>query len=129
MIDACFHAGQMMTMIASQMPDLDYDDREMTPRKLRYSMYRDVAFEETLFNPTRGLEVRISFLCPKALRGRRLGVSKQLEDGMLVALVGLNSEGGLSTTFMEIQQRQSTDSMRPRTGNDHRGIPTLNLVR
>lgn len=64
---------------------------------------------------------RVSFACPKALRGLRLGPSKHLEEGMLVALVGYDEADGLSTTFMVIEQRQTTFAMKPRTGNDLRG--------
>ena len=58
---------------------------------------------------------------PKALRGLRLGPSKHLEEGMLVALVGLDVTDALSTTFMVIEQRQTTFAMRARTGNESRG--------
>lgn len=68
-----------------------------------------------------GVTFRISFACPKALRGLRLGPSKHLEEGMLVALIGLDETDALSTTFMVIQQRQTTFAMKPRTGNDLRG--------
>lgn len=67
---------------------------------------------------------RISFACPKALRGLRLGPSKHLEEGMLVALVGLEADA-LSTTFMVIEQRQTTFAMKVRTGNDLRGQSTV----
>ncbi|KAL9102197.1 MAG: hypothetical protein Q9163_002622 [Psora crenata] len=119
-IDACYHASQQLAVLATQSPTAEYDDRSITPRKSRYSLFRDVAFEDIMFHPSRGLLARVSFACPRALRGRRMGVSGQLEEGMLVALIGLGLDGGLSTTFMEIYQRQTTEAMRRRTGNDLR---------
>ena len=120
-IDACYHASQQLASVVADKNMADYSDRMITPRKGRYSLFRDVTFEDVMFNPLKGLLVRISFACPRALRGKRLGVSHQFEEGMLVALVGIGDDGGLSTTFMEIHQRQTTESMRRRSGNDLRG--------
>ena len=104
---------------------LDYDDRMITPKGVCYSLFRDIAFEEQLMSFKSAVNFRVSFACPKALRGLRLGPSKHLEEGMLVALVGLDETDALSTTFMVIQQRQTTFAMKPRTGNDLRGKSTM----
>ena len=120
-IDSCYHASQQLTQLVSTPQVLDYDDRMSTPKGVRYSLFRDVAFEEQVMSFKDGITFRVSFACPKALRGLRLGPSKHLEEGMLVALVGLDEGNTLSTTFMVIQQRQTTFAMRPRTGNDFRG--------
>ena len=120
-IDSCYHASQRLVQLRSEPKTADYDDRMTTPKGFRYSLFRDVAFEEVSFDAKKSITIRVSFACPKALRGRRLGQSKHLEEGMLVALVGLDQDGCLSTTFMEIMYRQSTEAMRPRTGNDLRG--------
>lgn len=40
---------------------------------------------------------------------------------MLVALIGYDIADALSTTFMVIEQRQTTFAMKARTGNDLRG--------
>ena len=120
-IDSCYHASQQLTQLVSTPQDLDYDDRMSTPKGVRYSLFRDIAFEEQVMSFKDGITFRVSFACPKALRGLRLGPSKHLEEGMLVALVGLDEGNTLSTTFMVIQQRQTTFAMRPRTGNDFRG--------
>ncbi len=120
-IDACYHASQRLSQLVSEPKVLDYDDRMVTARGFRYSLFRDVAFEEISFNAQKGVSLRLSFACPKGLRGSRLEITKHLEEGMLVALTGLDDKDGLSTIFMEIWQRQSTNAMRPRTGNDLRG--------
>lgn len=125
LIDSCYHASQTLTCLVSEPHSHDYDDRMVTMRGLRYSLFRDVVFEEIIFNHQKGITLRVSFACPKGLRGRRLGPSKHLEEGMLVALIGLDGNSSLSITFMEIYQRQTTDAMRPRSGNDLRGKSTF----
>ena len=120
-IDSCYHASQQLVQLRTEPKAINYDDRMVTPKGFRYSLFRDVAFEEVSFDAKKSITVRVSFACPKALRGRLLGSSNHLEDGMLVALVGLDQDDCLSITFMEIMRRQSTESMRPRTGNDLRG--------
>ena len=120
-IDSCYHASQQMKQSILTAQVLDYDDRMITPKGVRYSLFRDIAFEEQLMSFKNAVTFRVSFACPKALRGLRLGPSKHLEEGMLVALVGLDETDALSTTFLVIEQRQTTFAMKPRTGNDLRG--------
>ena len=120
-IDACYDASQRLSRLVSEPKVLDYDDRMVTAKGSRYSLFRDVAFEEITFDAQKGVSLRLSFACPKSLRGCRLETTKHLEEGMLVALIGLDDNNDLSTIFMEIWQRQSTNAMRPRTGNDLRG--------
>ena len=124
-IDSCYHASQQMKQSILTTQILDYDDRMITPKGVQYSLFRDIAFEEQLMSFKSAVNFRVSFACPKALRGLRLGPSKHLEEGMLVALVGLDETDALSTTFMVIQQRQTTFAMKPRTGNDLRGKSTM----
>lgn len=112
-------------MLAPQV--LDYDDSMSTPKGVLYSLFRDIAFEEQIMSFRDAVTFRISFACPKALRGLRLGQSKRLEEGMLVALIGLEASA-LSTTFMVIEQRQTTFAMRPRTGNDLRGQSSMPVI-
>ena len=121
LMDACYHASQQMVQLVSEPEVSDYDDRLSTPRGCRYSLFRHIGFEEIMFDEKQGVMIRISFACPEALRGERLGPSKHLEDGMVVALIGLSEDQSLSTTFMEIYQRQSTRAMQSRTGNNMRG--------
>ena len=120
-IDACYHAAQQLA-ITSKEHNHDYDFSQETPRGVRYSLFRDVLFEELLFHEFKGTVVRLSFACPRTLRGRRMHSSGLFEKGMLIALLGLDEDGSsLSTTFFEVHLRQSTDAMKVRTGNDLRG--------
>ena len=120
-IDCCYHASQQLFRFVMEPEVTDYDDRLTTPRGCKYSLFRYVGFEELTFHYQRGITLRLSFTCPRTLRGTRLGASQHLEEGMLVALIGIDSEKSLSTIFMQIVQRQTTSAMRPRTGNDLRG--------
>lgn len=120
-IDACYHAAQQLA-ITSKKHNHDYDFSQETPRGVRYSLFRDVIFEELLFHEFKGTVVRLSFACPRTLRGSRMHSSGLFEKGMLIALLGLDEDGSsLSTTFFEVHLRQSTDAMKVRTGNDLRG--------
>ena len=126
-IDCCYHACQQLTAILSEPEALDYDHRMVTPKNIRYSLFRDATFEEQIFSFREGVTFRLSFACPRALRGRKLGPSNHLEEGMLVALIGCE-EAEVSITFMQISQRQTTEAMRPRTGNDLRASVVLSLA-
>ena len=121
-IDCCYHASQELVQNL-ELQSHDYEFRAKTAGGHQYSSLRDVAFEELIFHENKGTMFRISFACPIALRGRDLGRTNILEEGMLTCLVGLEN-GSLSTTFMEVHMRQSTEAMRKRTGNDHRGKST-----
>ncbi|KAL6718792.1 hypothetical protein ACLMJK_003026 [Lecanora helva] len=127
-IDSCYHASQCLVKLVKEPRSADYDYRMVTPKGVRYSLFRDVRIEELIFNEKKSITVRLSFACPKALRGRGLGPSKNFEDGMLVALVGLDQDGSLSTTFLEIEMRQTTEAMRPRTGNDLKASVILSFA-
>ena len=120
-IDCCYHASQQLSQMEKQTHFADYDERQRTPKGSHYSLFNDIAFEEVLFHDLKGVMMRVSFACPHGLRGRRMASSNRLEEGMLVALVGLANGTYTSVTFMEIYQRQTTESMRRRTGNDSRG--------
>lgn len=121
-IDACYHAAQQLAMTSSTEQYHDYDFSQETPRGVRYSLFHDVLLEELLFHETKGTVVRLSFACPCTLRGGRMHSSGLFESGMLVVLLGLDEDGSsLSTTFFEVHLRQSTDSMKVRSGNDLRG--------
>lgn len=115
-IDACYHASQQLQMSFKQAPPVDYEPRHRTVRGTQYSLFRDVRLEDLRFEKE-GIHLRLSFACPARLRQRRILTSGHFESGMLMALVGLDSEHTLSTTFCKIEMCQSTSSMKPITGN------------
>ncbi len=122
-IDACYHACQLLVASILQPQARGYDDRVQTPQGFQYFLYRKISFESATFNENQGIHVRTSFSCPEALRSRRIISSGRLESGMLVALVGWDDVSRtLSTTFMNVHLCQSTDAMKPRTGDHSRGL-------
>ena len=128
MIDACYHATQHLVNLSSTPEASDYEYRHTTPKGSKYSLFRALAFEDLNFDARKGLTIRISFACPMPLRGRRLGPSSNLEEGMLVALIGLDAGKSVSTTFMEIQHRQTTEAMKKRSKNDLRASLVLSFA-
>ena len=121
-IDCCYHASQQLSQLKERTHFIDYDERQRTPRGSYYSLFHDIAFEEIMFHDQKGIMLRVSYACPSGLRGRRMGSSNHFKEGMLVALIGVAERTFLSVTFMEIYQRQTTEAMRRRTGNNLRGL-------
>lgn len=129
-IDICYHAIQNLATLGPALKAINYDDRMQTPRGVQYSMFRDVGFVEIQFNERHGLCFRISFACPKALRGDGLSKSNCLEQGMLAALIGFDAgKSRVSVTFVEIVRRESTNAMKFRTNNDLQGMRVPHLSR
>ena len=125
-IDACYHAFQKVEASRTKQPSTFdiYDVRQDTPNGNRYHLFWDIAFEELIFDGTKGILVRVSFACPIFLRGRRIHSSGFFGDGMLLALLGSdNFDKGLSVTFFETHLRESTDAMQSRGGKGIRGKP------
>ena len=110
-IDPCYHAMQQLVLARSQKPQPDYQFGLETPRGARYSLFRNVAFEELTFHELHGAILRLSYDCPRALQGRRIHTSGLFEENMLCALIGLDEEATtLATTFFEVYLRESTVS-------------------
>ena len=128
-IVTCYHVMQQLATRHETEAYCDYDYKQETPCGVRYSLFWKVAFEDLLFHETKGVILRISFECPRNLQGRRIHHSGLLEDGMLVGLIGLNkNDKVISTTFFEVHLRESTDSMRIRTGTNTRGKYSINRL-
>lgn len=120
-IDSCYNACQKFVS-SPALQTVCSEVRQDTANGHRYNLFWNVAFEEVIFDDTKGIIVRVSFACPVFLRGRRIHSSGFFEDGMLVALIGLdNVDVGLSVTFFETHLRESTDAMQSRGGNGARG--------
>lgn len=126
-IDACFHASQDLATNFKGPSPLDYEVKQETVRGSQYSLFRDVRLEDSRFE-TEGIHLRLSFACPAYLRQTRLLSSGHLQTGMLMALIGLDSDNTLSTAFLRIEMCQSTLSMKPVTGNHLRASVLASFV-
>ena len=126
-VDACYHASQFLATTFQDPPSLDYEARQNTVRGTQYSLFRDVRLEDSRFE-TGGMHLRLSFACPARLRQSRMLSSGHFESGMLMALVGLDSENTLFTVFLMVEMCQSTLSMKPITGNHLRASVVASFV-
>ncbi|KAL8770000.1 MAG: hypothetical protein Q9209_004247 [Squamulea sp. 1 TL-2023] len=126
-IDACYHASQLLTMAFKEPLSQDYVVRQQTVQGTQYSLFRGVYLEDTRFE-AEGIHLRLSFACPAHLRQRRMLSSGHFETGMLIALIGLDSEKTLSTAFLTVEMCQSTESMKPMTGNHLRASVVASFV-
>ena len=111
-IDLCYHAMQQLFQSKSKDYFIDYQYGLETPRQNRYSLFRNVAFEELSFHETKGTIVRLSYDCPTALQGNKIHKSGLFADGMLCAMIALHEgTNELTTTFFEVFLRESTVSL------------------
>ncbi|KAK2783225.1 hypothetical protein FQN53_009311 [Emmonsiellopsis sp. PD_33] len=122
--DCVYFAAQKL--LTTETAPSDYDPCQDTPNGNRYYMYWGAKFEELIFHDRKGLLVRVSYACPRKLRGSRIFTSGRFENGMVVALVGIDDDGvSLSATFFETYLCQSTDSMASRGGKGKRAAVQL----
>lgn len=109
-IKICRNGLQMMAF-----PELadgkSTEHRLETPDGLRYNLFRYAKFEELIFHENDGLLVRLSYHCPRILRGRAMGKSSVLEKGMMVALLVMHEDSPeVNVVFFEVHLRESTVS-------------------
>lgn len=120
-IDICYHASQCLISISSEPFMSDYDTRKKTPIGNQYSLFQDITFTHSQHEP-KGTMIDVSFSCPLNLREKNLYASKELEEGTLAALIGLDKEGtALSITFLEIRDIKSTEGIAETDKDDLRG--------
>ena len=122
-IAACHRAIQVLITPSAFGPLRNYEYTQETPCGVRFSLFRNVRFEELMFHEYRGIMIRASYDCPASLQGARMNrFPKILEKGMLTALIGLDeSSNTVQITFFEIFHRESTEAMRTRIGSHERG--------
>ena len=135
-VHVTYHTSQLLVAAwrASKTPTgqcgKDANYRVETSRGDRFNMFRNVKFEAHHFHSSQGLIIRVSYDCPHNFRGAKMHRADVLKNGMLVALVGLDSNGiEISTTFFEVQLRESTEAMKSRNGDGTRGMTYLEYGR
>lgn len=118
----CTYAAAQKLATTTSVPS-NYDPRQETPSGNRHYLYLGAEIEELTFDDRNGIMVRVSYACPKSMRGRNIFSSGRFDRGMVVALVGLDEDGvSLSVTFFEVHICQSTEAMEPRGGKGKRGM-------
>jgi AAA domain len=127
--DVSYHAAQQLITQKDTATD-DCEPCQETTTGNRYFLYSNVKFEELLSDEKRGIILRLSYKCPQFMRGRGMIRSGRWEEGMLCALLCLESdEKSLSVTFFEVYMTQSTDSMKARDGRGVRAAVQLAFTR
>ena len=128
-ISACRHAMQTLLSSSAFGRIRNYGYSQETPCGFRFSLFRNVRFEEMIFHEYRGVIVRVSYDCPTSLQGVRMERAPKLfEKGMLAALIGLDElSNSVHATFFEVFHRETTEGMKSKTGNHERG-ELLDLV-
>lgn len=120
-IDICYHAGQCLISFSSEPAMLGYDTYQKTPMGKQYHLFRDISFTHSPHEP-KGTMIDVSFSYPQQLREENFFASKEIEEGMLAALIGLDrEETALSITFLEIQGITSAERSDVNDEDDSRG--------
>lgn len=118
-IDICYHACQCL--ISSGLAMLDHETYKKTPMGKQYLLFQDVSFTHSQHEP-KGTMIDVRFSCPQNIREENSFAFKELEQGMLAALIGLDKEEtGISITFLEIQAINSTEGLGMNDEDDLRG--------
>lgn len=111
LIDPCYHAMQQLFLSKSKPSMIDYQYGSDTPNGNRYSLFRNIGFEELSFHEYQSAMVRLSFDCPHSLQGRKIHQTGVFEKGMLCALIGLHEETDeLTTTFFQVELKEGSVS-------------------
>ncbi|MCJ1250969.1 hypothetical protein MMC30_008199 [Trapelia coarctata] len=129
LIDGCYHGMQQLWESKTRPSTIEYQYTLETPNGNRYSLFRNVAFEELSFHESKGAVVRLSFDCPKYLQDMQIHKHPVLERGMLCALIGIHDgTDELTTTFFQVDVKQGTLAMKPITGNHTRASVMLSFA-
>ena len=92
----------------------------------RYFLYNNVRVEELHPHESESVLVRLSFNCPPFMRGLKIHHTGRFEEGMLVALLCLNtSTSRLEIHYLKIHKLQSTKSMSMRGGHGRKAAVQL----
>ena len=97
---------------SAKQRDMDCEGRFETSAGNRFFLYRGVQIEEILSHEYAGILLRISYDCPRFMRGKAMYNAGRLQEGMLTALLCFNRDTNeLRTHFMQAHKAQSTMSM------------------
>lgn len=141
--DICYAAAQVIchselkrlgnNAVQSSSTQPSQDPRASTKRETmagnRYFLYSNAKIEELQPHEQHTALIRISYDCPRFLRGMMLTKSGRFEEGMMIALLLFDRvKNELSVRFLQISQAQSTMSMNPRGGKDRKGAVLVKFL-
>ena len=107
----------------------DFELRHETPTGNRYFLYQGIQVEELLSHESKTVLVRLSFHCPPFMRGRKIHHAGRFDEGMLVALLCLDTKTNLlDVYYLQVHTLQSTDSMKGRGGQGRKGAVQVSFL-
>jgi hypothetical protein len=114
LIDVCYHASQELAKNAiknvSTAPTSGH--RRETPKGVTYSVFRNVAVHQILYDHSKGTNVRCSYDCPPEFRGNGMHDASIFGKGMVCALLALDMDKAeLCVMFFEVHLRETTVSL------------------
>ena len=128
-IHSFYDAAQIAVQLSEKPQDSRIDYRRETPTGTRYNFFTRAKFENVGFADKHGAVFQLSYDCPKDLRRTAMGTSSVLEEGKLCGLLAIHKKSEqvnivLCTTY----QRESTETMKFKTGNHERASVRLALT-
>lgn len=127
--DINYNASQEIFFTNSGTQKVDKEEFYETPIGNRYFLYHNLRVEDIVPGENDGVMIRMSFDCPKSLRGREMHRSSRLEQGMLVGVLLLNHDTNeLSVQYFNINFRQSTYCLATRNGHEKRAAVDLSIL-
>ncbi|KAK5098597.1 hypothetical protein LTR70_002484 [Exophiala xenobiotica] len=95
----------------------------------RFFLYPNVRVEAVVPDEYDGLNLQLSYDCPKSLRGRQMYKSTRLEKGMMCSVLQLDHDTNeLCIYYFNIQHRLSTHALGSRSGHGSRAAVELSLL-
>ncbi|MCJ1327194.1 hypothetical protein MMC10_003861 [Thelotrema lepadinum] len=120
-LDSCYDGLQKAIWPANPI----YDHRQETMRGTHYSFLQEVRFESFMFHEFMGAIFRLSFECPRKLRGLSILSSSLLDKGKMCALLAVHDDTQeVNVLLFESFLRESTEAMKS-TGSTTRAAVQL----
>ena len=121
--------GQISDLTLSRNGVGEFELRHETPTGNRYFLYQGIQVEELLSHESKTVLVRLSFDCPPSMRGRKIHHTGRFEEGMLVALLCLDTKTNLlDVYYLHVHTLQSTDSMKGRGGQGRKAAVQVSFL-
>lgn len=125
--DICYSAAQI-SFLGPHGTEQEKTRHETTAGN-RYFLYKHARVEELLAHENKAMLARLSYHCPKFMRGSKMYDSGRFQEGMLVAVLELDHlTNELSVYFMEVNLAQSTMSMDSLNGAGLRAAVQLSFL-
>lgn len=131
-IDSMYMATQMLVSTRRRdepAADVDYIYHRTTAQGSGFNYFHGIELEDINFHEYNGIQVRLSYTCPFALRDDGMRLSTVFETGMLCALIAVDTATDeIYTVFLETSIRHSTFAMKHKTADNTRAAVIFKLA-